>query len=220
MSICVFITGTGTEVGKTVLTAQLVRHLRESGANALAIKPLCSGGRGDAELLQAAQSGALTLDEINPWHYPSPVTPLVAGRESDNPARLPEVIRHIQEISTRCDVLLIEGAGGLLSPLGEDFSSLEIINALDCRTIVVAPNRLGVINDVRLTVHALAKKSTASIVLMDPSTPDESTPTNRGVLESLLPGIGIHPFPRVSGKTSNELTSALNKVSQHLQQPR
>ena len=93
MSTCVFITGTGTEVGKTVLTAQLVRHLRESGVNALAIKPLCSGGRGDAELLQTAQSGALTLDEINPWHYPSPVTPFVAGREIGNPARLPEVIR-------------------------------------------------------------------------------------------------------------------------------
>lgn len=216
----VFITGTGTEVGKTVLTAQLVRHLRESGVNALAIKPLCSGGRGDAELLQTAQSGALTLDEINPWHYPSPVTPFVAGREIGNPARLPEVIRHIQEINTRCDVLLIEGAGGLLSPLGEDFSSSEIIDALDCRTIVVAPNRLGVINEVRLTVRTLAEKPSASIVLMDPSTPDESTPTNRGILESLLPGIEIHPFPRLSGKTSDGLASALNKISQHLQQPR
>ncbi len=61
-----FITGTDTGVGKTVLTTLLTRFLRERGVNAAALKPVGSGGRGDARALHAAMNGALTLDEINP----------------------------------------------------------------------------------------------------------------------------------------------------------
>jgi dethiobiotin synthetase len=75
-----FITGTDTGVGKTVLTALLTRHLRERGVNAVALKPVCSGDRADARALHAASAGALTLDEINPWHFRAPMAPLLAAR--------------------------------------------------------------------------------------------------------------------------------------------
>lgn len=64
-----FITGTDTGVGKTVLTALLLSHLRQSGCSALAIKPFCSGGRGDAHLLHSLQNDDLTLDQINPFYF-------------------------------------------------------------------------------------------------------------------------------------------------------
>src|SRR5690242_10365898 len=77
----VFIAGTDTGVGKTVLTALLARYWRERGAKVAALKPVCSGGREDARVLQAALNGVLTLDEINPWHFRTPVAPSLAARQ-------------------------------------------------------------------------------------------------------------------------------------------
>ena len=77
MEKIIFVTGTDTGVGKTVLTAMLLTYLRKKGANALGMKPFCSGSRGDARLLRACQKGCLTLDEINPFYFDKP---LAAGR--------------------------------------------------------------------------------------------------------------------------------------------
>src|SRR5581483_3100804 len=75
-----FITGTDTGVGKTLLTAMLLHHLRVAGRRTLAMKPFCSGGRDDVELLHALQDGELTADEINPFYFSEPTAPLVALR--------------------------------------------------------------------------------------------------------------------------------------------
>jgi dethiobiotin synthetase len=197
----VFITGTDTGVGKTVLTALLLSHLRQAGARALAIKPFCSGGRGDAELLHTLQNGDLTLDQINPYYFPEPLAPLVAAREHNQQIQIVDVIRHVRSVLSHIPaienrklkienlVLLIEGAGGLLAPLGESkshsqfkvqssgfkvqrskcFTALDLINATNCSVIVVAPNRLGTINHTLLTVGALKalKPREIKVVLMD-----------------------------------------------------
>src|SRR5450631_3532050 len=118
MKQTLFITGTDTGVGKTVLTALLTRFLRESGVHAAALKPICSGGRTDARALHTAMAGALALDEINPWHFSAPVAPSLAARRENKIVKLPQVLAHIRAMQKRFDVLLVEGAGGLLSPLG------------------------------------------------------------------------------------------------------
>src|SRR5471032_2729870 len=117
MKQTLFITGTDTGVGKTVLTALLTRFLRERGINAAALKPICSGSRADARALHAAMNGALTLDEINPWHFRAPIAPLLAARKAGQRVKLSQVRAHIHAMQKRFDVLLVEGAGGLLSPL-------------------------------------------------------------------------------------------------------
>ena len=71
-----YITGTDTGVGKTVLTALLTRQLRAQGIAVAALKPICSGGREDAEALHSALDGELSLDTINPWHFRLPLAPL------------------------------------------------------------------------------------------------------------------------------------------------
>src|SRR5215831_11882028 len=138
-----FITGTDTGVGKTVLTALLVRWLKEKDIRVAALKPIGSGGRDDARLLHTAMNGALTLDEINPWHFRAPIAPLLAARREHQRVGVAEVLAHIRALQKRFDVLLIEGAGGLLSPLGEDFSSRDLIAALNATPIIVCLNRLG-----------------------------------------------------------------------------
>src|SRR5450755_4375727 len=146
MKQTLFITGTDTGVGKTVLTALLVKFLRARGVNAAALKPVCSGGRADARALHAAMNGALTLDEINPWHFRAPIAPLLAARREQKRVHLTEVLAHVRAMQKHFDALLVEGAGGLLSPLGEDFNSRDLILALRAAPLVAAQNRLGVVN--------------------------------------------------------------------------
>src|ERR1044071_5568543 len=110
----IFVTGTDTGVGKTVFTGLLLHHLLKNGRDALAMKPFCSGDRGDVKLLRAMQNGKLTEDEINPFYFREPVAPLVASRQNSRLISLEEVVRRIREIAARCDILLVEGAGGLL----------------------------------------------------------------------------------------------------------
>ena len=179
-----FITGTDTGAGKTVLTALLAQFLRECGVNAAALKPVCSGGRADARALHAAMGGALLLDEINPWHFRAPIAPLLAARRERKSVRLSAVLAHVRAMQKRFDVLLVEGAGGLLSPLGGDFDSGDLLAALDALPVVVAMNRLGAVNHVLLTLKALPRRAAgrARVVWMSPPKRDAAVVTNAGLL--------------------------------------
>lgn len=186
-----FITGTDTGIGKTVLTALLAEFLRSRGVGVAALKPVCSGGRDDARILHAALGGALSLDEINPWHFRAPVAPLLAAQREKKSVKLAAVRAHVRAIQNRFDVVLVEGAGGLLSPLGANFDSREVIVALRATPVIAAPNRLGVVNHVLLTLEALPGKcrAEASVVLMTPPKSDSATATNAKLLEqSSAPG--------------------------------
>ena len=194
-----FITGTDTGVGKTVLTALLARHLRERGVNAAALKPICSGGRDDARALRAAMNGALTPDEINPWHFRAPIAPMPAARRERKQVTPADVLAHVRTMQKRFDVLLVEGAGGLLSPLGENFDSRDLIAALRATPMVVCPNRLGAVNQVLLTLAALPQSASgrARVVLMAPPKPDAATNTNAGLLAEFFDVKRIFELPRL-----------------------
>jgi dethiobiotin synthetase len=221
----IFVTGTDTGVGKTVLTALLLHHLRESGVNALAMKPFCSGGQADVRLLQSLQRGTLSDGEMNPYYFEKPVAPLVAqkGRRAIRPG---EVIENIRKVSRRCDCLLIEGSGGLLVPLGPGFMVADLIGGLKCRVIIAARNRLGTINHTLLTVSALleygVKHDAMSVVLVSQGRKDLSSRTNRRVLADLLKTIPVLEIPflgaRISGRaeilrSSRKLGKILKKLA-------
>ena len=179
-----FITGTDTGVGKTVLAALWVRYLRRRGGQAAALKPVGSGGRADARLLRAAMDGALPLAEINPWHFRAPLAPRLAARRERKSLHRAEVAAGIRAAQKKFDVLLVEGAGGLLSPLGEDFNSRDLIAALGATPVIVAPNRLGVVNHVLLALEALPRRAAAAarVVLMSPASTDAAGRANAGLL--------------------------------------
>jgi dethiobiotin synthase len=213
-----FITGTDTGVGKTVLTALLVRHLRDRGVNAAALKPVGSGGRDDARALHAALDGALTLDEINPWHFRAPIAPLAAARREHRRVRRAEVLAHVRSLQKRFDVVLVEGAGGLLSPLGTNFNSRDLMTALRATPVIVGPNRTGAINQVLLALGALPRivAAGARVVLMSPERPDASTRTNAGLLAELSAAEGIFELPWLGGRPRTEKALADPRVRRSL----
>lgn len=193
----IFITGTDTGVGKTLLTALLLQHLLDSGVEALAMKPFCSGGRADVDLLQAVQDSRLPDDAINPFYFTEPVAPLVAIRKLRRRISLAQVLQKIRAVESRCERLLIEGSGGLMVPLGEGYSVADLIEELACEVIVVARNQLGTLNHTILTVNALRvrTKGPIKVVLMDAAKPDFSTPTNRTILLQTLAPVPVFGLP-------------------------
>jgi len=194
-----FITGTDTGVGKTVLTALFVRHLRMAGVRALAVKPFCSGGRDDARVLRRAQNEEATLDELNPWYFRAPLAPLLAARREKQRVTRKEAMEFLRKSARRCDVLLIEGAGGLLSPLGEGFDALSLIEGLKAIPIVVGRNRLGAINQVRLVLVALpdALSKTARVALMPVGARNPATKSNAELLTEFIMPKRLLELPRV-----------------------
>jgi len=184
----IVITGTDTSAGKTVLTALLACHLRASGVSVAALKAICSGGRDDARVLHGILRDVLTLDEINPWSFRAPLAPLLAAREERQSVALRDVVAHVHAIAHRFDTVLVEGAGGLLSPLGEGFSTRELIAALSAEVLIVAKNQLGVVNHVRLTLEALPPIVAARtpIVLMSPARHNVVSRSNPGLLKEFV----------------------------------
>jgi dethiobiotin synthetase len=192
-----FVTGTDTGVGKTVLACLLTRYLRDAGVGVAALKPVCSGDRKDARLLRAAAGGVLSLDRINPWHFRAPVTPLAAARHEKRTVRLTQVLAHVRRMGRQFQTVIVEGAGGLLSPLGESFDSRDLIAALGATPIVVCPNRLGAINQSLLVQAALPPRIArrAQVVLTLPERPDAASRSNRQFLAEKLGAARIHVLP-------------------------
>jgi dethiobiotin synthetase len=131
---------------------------------------------------------------------------LLAARRERRRVALADVLAHVRTMQRRFDVLLVEGAGGLLSPLGENFDSRDLIAALRATPIVVCPNRLGAVNQVLLTLAALPRSAScrARIVLMSPSMPDASTATNVSLLAEFLDAKRIFCLPRLGGRFDPE----------------
>jgi dethiobiotin synthetase len=195
----VFITGTDTGVGKTLLTALLLSHLRSSGCRALAMKPFCSGGREDVQMLQSVQHGELSDAEVNPFYFSAPVAPLVELEKTRRNISLKQVITKIRRIGKKCDRLLIEGSGGLMVPLGKGWLVEDLIAELDCRVIVVARNQLGTINHTLLTVARLRdkgiKRRNIMVSLMGGSKADASSASNEKILAQLLRPVSVVNVP-------------------------
>lgn len=209
----IVITGSDTGVGKTVLCALLARHLADAGHDVAALKPICSGGRGDARLLHAALSGKLPLDIINPWHFRAPVAPVLAARREGVALKLDTVRRHIASVARHHVVTLVEGAGGLLSPLGECFDTRDLIRSLRATPVIVCPNRLGAVNQAALVLDALpaAARRRALVVLVDTQPRDAASRDNAKLLHKTC-GAEVVVFPRVHDPQNLDAASVQNAV--------
>jgi len=218
----IFVTGTDTGVGKTLLTALLLFHLRQRPGRALAMKPFCSGGLDDVRLLQSLQPGELADAEMNPFYFEQPLAPLAALGKKQNPVRFNEVIDAIKSVRAKCDRLLIEGSGGLMVPLGHEYTVLDLIAKLDCCVVIVARDRLGTINHTLLTVHALRangiRAKQMAVVLMAGRRPDLSARSNEGIISGLLQPIPVLSIPFLGSKPLSAIAVAKNypKVNKKL----
>jgi dethiobiotin synthetase len=164
-----FVTGTGTEIGKTFVCAGLIRHLRAALRPVRALKPVISGF--DAATAPASDS-ALLLDAlgiplcddaiaaISPWRYAAPLSPNMAARAEARSIDLDEVVTFCrQEISAAADAtVLIEGVGGLMVPLDERRTVLDWIARLNVPILLIAGSYLGAISHTLTCVEVLRSR--------------------------------------------------------------
>lgn len=162
----IFITGTGTDVGKTIITAGILRYLRQKGIDAVSMKPVQTGAEltggqliaPDLAVHRAASGFAPQDDDLElmaPYLYEPACSPHLAGRLA---ARYPDVDRIIscaKKLCARHDCVLIEGAGGIMVPLDDSVTMLDLMQQLGCPVILVALRGLGTINHTLLSIEVL-----------------------------------------------------------------
>jgi len=167
----IFITGTGTGVGKTFITGGLAVSMLRQNINVNVIKPIASGGKvrngslvsDDALILQQAIGDKLPISVINPICYHAPLAPAVAAELEKSPLDLDKAKNSIKSLEKESEILLIEGIGGLMVPLSYDYLVLDLIKELDTPIIIVSDSRLGTLNHTILSVSA-AKSRNVEII--------------------------------------------------------
>lgn len=198
----VVVTGTDTGVGKTLVTAALARRLRELDVDVVAVKPVESGvdteETEDGRLL-AESTGQRTPSEAL-TRLRAPLAPPEAAQLEGASLDPQTWLSTIRSLSADHDLVLVEGAGSLLSPLTWEISLLDLAQELNASAVVVGMDRLGVQGHTLLTVRALreAGRHVAAVVLSAPGTPDDSTERNGAALRRVDPELRVLTVPRVA----------------------
>lgn len=213
----IFITGTDTGAGKTVLTALALCHLQSQGKRVGALKPFCSGSWDDTDLLRFLHRPPLPRTEVTRWFFKAPVTPLVAARQENRSVSLHDALAEITVRAADLEYLLVEGAGGLLAPLGNNFNAINLIQELDANVLIAARNKLGVINHALLTIGQLQIRGIHrwKLALMGEKL-DESSESNFEALSECLKGDAsrLYQIPDLQGfDTASALSLALLNAS-------
>ena len=203
----IFVTGTDTGVGKTFFACGLAALLKKSGYKVGVMKPVetgCDEGGGklvpqDAAGLKEASGCEIPLEQICPYQFREPLAPSVAAEREAVRIDIDRLVSVYNKISVDHDITLVEGAGGLLVPLLPSYTYADFAKVLKLPLIVVAANKLGMINHLLLTLeHASCKGlSVLGYVLNQiESQPSLAAETNREALVSLtgVPCIGEVPY--------------------------
>jgi dethiobiotin synthetase len=203
-----FVTGTGTGVGKTVAAGGIAGALRRRGVNVGVIKPIETGGPDPGGSLEGADAGFLSrlaeVDDapalISPIQLREPAAPLVAAEHEGATIRLETIHQAIGALAARRSFLIVEGAGGLAVPITRDYLMLDLARDLGFPVLIVGHAGLGTINHTVLSdfyarAHGLA---IAGILLNNPEPPAGTLAekTNAAVIARMIPGplLGCLPF--------------------------
>jgi len=201
----VIVTGTNTEIGKTLVACGLVRRLADTGVDVRAVKPVESGieelepeERDGVRLARAARQSRPTraLTELG-----RPLAPPEAADIDGVELSMESWCRDIERIADGAEFVVVEGAGGVLSPLTWEATTREIADALSASVLVVVPNALGVLTHTLTAIEALerAQVPLEGVVFSEPASTDESTRRNPETLRRFAGIQRVTRLPRVSG---------------------
>ena len=164
-----FVTGTDTGVGKTVIACALVRSLAARGERVGVMKPIASGGartreglrNEDALALMEASNIALPYPKVNPYCFEPPVSPHIAAKEAMIDIDIGTIRAEYAAIQAVSDRVIVEGAGGWFAPIGERDSMADLARALEAPALLVVGLRLGCLNHAELTYRAIGSSGVA-----------------------------------------------------------
>ncbi len=167
-----FVTGTDTGVGKTLVSAALVRRLVQMGRSVGVMKPVETGvdaglsDHSDAARLMAAAGVNDSLDLVSPYRFSAPVAPYAAAAAQSRVIELSEIVRRYEQLTARYPCVVVEGAGGLLVPMGREWDISDLIRRLGLPVLLVGRVGLGGINHALLTLEALERRQIPVLALL------------------------------------------------------
>ena len=217
-----FITGTGTEIGKTVIAGCLAATLKDAGINVGVMKPICSGDNLDAQYLKHAAQVNEPLTLINPIYLKYPLAPSVSARIQDKEIDINDIDKAIDTFSKKYDFLIVEGVGGIAVPITDDYLVAHLIHHLQMPILIVADAGLGTINHTMLTV-SFAQAFNLKIVgvILNQLHSDETglaERTNPHEIEKLtqVPVIGVLPYQKRLDCANPDRNFMVDFFSQHV----
>jgi dethiobiotin synthetase len=199
----IFVTGTGTEVGKSVVAAVIAHSLTAEGKRVAVFKPavtgLAEGGEADHELLRRAAGSHQSDDEIAPYRYGPPMSPHLAAElagEEIDPARL---LAGARAAAADADSLVCEGVGGLMVPLSPDYLVRDFAVDLCLPLVIAASPGLGTLNHTLLTIEAArnAGLDVQAVVLTPWSEEPSSIEASNRATFAALTGVKVKTLPRL-----------------------
>lgn len=161
----IFVSATNTDVGKTYACEKLLRHYAKEGLKVGYFKP-CETGVEDAPLdgtkmlnlvKELNPKFNVSINDVVPYQFKLPAAPYVA--KEDVIISMEFIKEKKAYLEQFCDLLIIEGAGGLLVPIEEDLFIIDMIKQLDCKAVLITPSKLGCINDTLLSIEALKNRN-------------------------------------------------------------
>ena len=220
----IFVAGTDTGVGKTVVAAGLTRLAWEKGLRVLAVKPIetgCPIRSGelypeDGAFLARATDGDLTLDECAPSRFSLPASPYRAAAMEGKRLKVDDLVEHVLALAEGADLTVVEGAGGLLVPIEERLMMIDLIERLGYPVILVSRSALGTMNHTLLSLEALAKREidTLGVILSRTSSQrgpeEEFTPRDLTRLVGEIP-LAVLPYLETEKREDpNAIAAAMN----------
>ena len=215
-----FVTSSGTDIGKTFVTVQLIGELRAAGYRTRALKPIATGFDTAAvaqtdtgRLLHALNlpATATNVDSISPWRFAAPLSPDMAAEREHRAIPFGELVDFCRTATT-ADVTLIEGIGGVMVPLDREHTVVDWIAALRAPALLVVGSYLGTLSHTLTAIAALRERGcTLAAVIVDEST-EQPVPLTEtaATIRRFTPGVPILTIPRWrDGVTTTPLLPAL-----------
>ncbi len=196
----IFIAGTDTAVGKTIVAGALASALRIKGLNVGVMKPIACGGREDVEFLQSCAGTNDPIDLVNPIYLKEPLSPNVAARIEKKKIDLKKIKDAVRVLEKKYDYLVVEGCGGLLVPVTDKFFVIDLIPMIKAKTVLVSRAGLGAINHSLLSIEALRRRKIKPLGIIfnhmnggPISIPEETNPEIVSKI-ARIPSLGVFPF--------------------------
>lgn len=203
-----FVTATGTDVGKTFVTAKLVSELRAARRSVLALKPVVSGF--DAANAEASDTGMLldalglpatpaNVDTVSPWRFMAPLSPDMAAARERRAIPFAELVEFCRA-PRAADVVLIEGIGGVMVPLDDEHTVLDWIAALGAPVLLVAGSYLGTLSHTLTAVAALRTRGVEPVALIVSESERQPVPLEEAAaaIRRFVSPIAVIALPRAS----------------------
>jgi len=217
-----FVSGAGTEVGKTFVTTMLINEIRKTRRRVIALKPIISGfedddpRESDTGLILQALGRDVTrdnIDEISPWRFRAPISPVMAAAREGRALDIHEIAEFCQTNSAPDSIQIIEGVGGVMVPLTNQATVLDLMVEVGAPLLLVAGSYLGTLSHALTALHAVQGRglTVVGIVISESLDSPVALSETQATLSRFTCGVPVIPLPRLGSPVGGQHVPSIAK---------